>query len=124
MSTKPNKRLTYLATPYSKYIYGRQQAYQDACSAAAALMLKGYNVFCPIAHSHAIETNAMNKNQDGDFWLKQDFAILVHCDELIVYCMSGWKESYGVNKEIEFAEANNIPVRFVHDISTIAPEAP
>lgn len=114
--------LVYLATPYSKYKGGRELAYKEACFAASVLMKRGYNVFCPIAHSHAIETEAFNNIEDGDFWLKQDFAILAHCDVLFVYQMQGWDESYGVAKEIEFARERGITIAYVDDITNFNPK--
>lgn len=106
--------LVYLASPYSKYPKGREAAYREVCKKAAALMETGVDVFCPIAHSHSIEQEGMTEIHIGDFWLKQDFAILGKCDWLYVYMMPGWKESYGVNKEIDFATWNNIPIAYMH----------
>jgi hypothetical protein len=80
---------------------------------AAKLMDAGYNVFCPIAHSHAIETIGFPEIKDGDWWLEQDFSILKHCDQLMVYKMPGWDESYGLSKEIEYAKNNNIPIEYI-----------
>lgn len=105
--------LRYLASPYSKYPGGREEAYQEACKMAANLMEKGYNIFCPIAHSHAIETLGMTDVHDGDWWLKQDFAVLENCDELLVYQMPGWDESYGVRQEIDYAEQLGIPIKYL-----------
>lgn len=106
-------KLIYLATPYSKYRGGRSEAYEMACKKAAELMHKGYAVFCPIAHSHSIEVEGMYGDiQDGDWWLKQDFAVLERCDELHVYQMPGWKDSYGVTREIEYADMLKIPVKY------------
>ena len=106
-------KLIYLATPYSKYPYGRERAYELACMAAGDYMKAGYNVFCPIAHSHSIE-QYFDVREGFDFWMQQDLAILAHCDELFVLMLEGYEESRGVNAEIEFAEKNNIPIRFIH----------
>lgn len=108
--------LTYLASPYSKYPHGTHKAWVEVCAKAAQLMEAGENVFCPIAHTHPIEwygMYGMAGRHDGDWWLQQDFAVLAHCSKLVVYKMPGWDESYGVQKEIEFANKNNIPVSFL-----------
>jgi len=105
--------LTYLASPYSKYPLGREQAFKEVCKKAADLMDDGYEIFCPIAHSHPIEKIGMIGTRDGDYWLKQDMSVLQHCKKLIVYMMPGWDTSYGVNKEVEFAKNNNIEVEFL-----------
>jgi hypothetical protein len=88
--------------------------YEMACIAAAKLMEKGEVVFCPIAHSHPIETIGMTSVRDELFWLHQDFTILSRCDELVVLCIGGWEESSGVAKEVAFANKHNIPVHYLH----------
>lgn len=76
-------------------------------------MLSGEEIFCPIAHSHPIEVEGMTEIKDGDFWLKQDFAVLEHCKKMYVYCMDGWEQSKGIKREIEFAEMKNIPITYI-----------
>lgn len=102
--------LVYLATPYSKYPGGREEAYKQACKKAAQLTLDGHKVFCPIAHSHSIEVEGMDLVQEGDWWLTQDFAVLERCDVLMVYQLPGWDTSYGVQAEIAFAKECGIPI--------------
>lgn len=112
--------LIYLASPYSKYPQGRQTAFELVCKKAAQLMLNGYEVFCPIAHSHPIEELGMSDAMPmpGDFWLKQDFAVLKNCDELWVYMMEGWADSYGVRREIMFAKEHGIPIKHLDFVDT------
>lgn len=115
--------MIYLASPYT--IVGmdniseqakrnrRTRRFKQVCRKAAELMLAGEEVFCPIAHSHPIEVNGMNEVKNGDFWLKQDFAVLAHAKELRVFKMPGWETSDGIRREIEFANAHNIPVVYI-----------
>jgi len=108
--------LLYLASPYSVGNAGknkRTRRFKQACKKAAELMAQGYAVFCPIAHSHPIEVIGMTTIEGHDFWLKQDFAVLERCTKLVVYCMPGWKDSFGIAKEIEFATKCGIPVEFI-----------
>lgn len=115
---------SYLASPYSvKYPLSQHQAlllrlkrYEKVCKLAAVLMKNGENIFCPIAHSHAIETIGMPGELYGqDFWLKQDFAVLAQAKELIVFMMDGWKDSNGIKAEIEFAKERDIPIRYIEN---------
>lgn len=106
-------KLVYLASPYNGYLGSVSEAYSQVCKMASKLMLDGLCVFCPIAHSHAIEEESGMQRQTGDWWLWQDFSILKHCDELVVYQMPGWDTSYGVGKEIDFAKRNKIPIRYL-----------
>jgi hypothetical protein len=112
------QRLVYIATPYSRYPHGMQQAFENACDAAAALMEQGVAVFCPIAMSHAIETEQVKLKapgwpKDGEFWLNIDKAILKHCTDLFVVQMEGWDNSIGVAEEIAFALAHDIPITYL-----------
>lgn len=117
---------SYLASPYSVLqkvskqvaMTIRDRRYRKVCRKAAALMKEGKLIFCPIAHSHPIEVIGMGGEvMSGDFWLKQDLAILEHASELLVYKMDGWHLSSGVKREIAFAEQHDIPVVYLEDES-------
>ena len=113
----------YLASPYTilnteglsdqSLKNRRTRRFAQVCKKAAELMLSGETVFCPIAHSHSIEVNGMDKIYDGNFWLKQDFSVLQFAKKLIVYRMDGWEKSHGVAEEMKFAQELNIPIEFV-----------
>lgn len=105
--------LIYLASPYTKYPGGKLEAFDLVCEKAAELMDQGHNVFCPIAHSHPIEQTGMITDNSHGFWLKQDFAVLDRCDELWVYKMTGWQESYGVTEEIKRAQRLGIMIKYI-----------
>lgn len=107
-------KLIYLASPYSAPTeYKKTRRFKQVCKKAAELMEQGNLVFCPIAHSHPIEKIGMPDIKSGDWWLQQDYAVLKHCSKLVVYKMKGWEKSYGVNKEIEFAQKHNIPIEYI-----------
>jgi hypothetical protein len=111
--------LVYLASVYSQgnaTVNKRTRRFKHVCRKAAELMEQGYNVFCPIAHSHPIEVHGMTEVHGHDFWLKQDFAVLEKCSKLLVYCMPGWDKSVGIQREIEFADLMGIPVEFLEDV--------
>lgn len=117
---------SYLASPYSvtqpispqQAVVLRSSRYRRVCKMAAKLMKEGKIIFCPIAHSHPIETIGMpGELQSGDFWLEQDFAILKHASELLVYKMDGWNKSKGVMREIEFAQEHGIPVNYIENVT-------
>lgn len=105
----------YLASPYSASTpEEREQRFRRVCVKAAELMEYGHQVFCPIAHSHPIEVHGMEDIHSGEFWLKQDFAILRHVDAMYIYMMEGWDKSKGIKEEIKFAEAHRIPITLLH----------
>lgn len=104
----------YLASPYSHPdAEVREARYVAACRAAAKLMLAGEIVFCPIAHSHAIETIGIGKVKSGEFWKAQDIELLRHANKLTVLRLMGWKESCGVRWEIETASMLGLLVGYI-----------
>lgn len=104
--------LIYLASPYSApTATERQLRYEEVCKYAAQLMQQD-EIFCPIAHSHPIETLGMDHMEGHEFWLRQDFAILKHCDKMVVYMLPGWDRSHGVKAEVDFCLRHNIPVEY------------
>ena len=119
----------YLASPYSapkdmdedRASDLREVRYMKACIKAAELMEYGHQVFCPIAHSHPIEVYGMKEIHSGEFWLKQDFAILKHVDAIYVYLMEGWEKSKGIREEINFCIAHGIPIFFLETSGKVVP---
>jgi nucleoside 2-deoxyribosyltransferase len=99
-----------------------RQRYIKACEVAGDLMKAGYEVFSPIAHSHPISKYSFGHSSvqtDFDFWMKQDLAVLKHCDILVVLGMEGWSQSRGVAREIEFARSIGKPVYIIGDHHTM-----
>ena len=111
---------TYLASPYTPNGVAdpavaaqiRRERYREACRAAAKLMLEGRVVFCPIAHSHAIDVEFPEPGS-GEFWKRQDEPYLAACTEMVVLRLPRWEESVGVRHEIEVAQFRGIPITYM-----------
>ena len=98
----------YLATPYSNYKYGLEQAYKDAVREAAVLMSNNWQVFSPIVHSHPISLD-MDNSRSYDFWIKADLPYMDHSKGIIIGDLEGWQASRGVRFEVEyFAQCRRI----------------
>lgn len=105
--------MIYLASPYThKEERIRQTRYTAALRAVAHLLAEGKHVFSPIAHCHMV---ALAYELPGDFLFWQNFNedMIDRCDELTVLQLEGWDTSYGVAKEIEYAEAIGRPVNYL-----------
>lgn len=104
----------YLATPYTKYPWGHEQAFRDATRLAAVLTKDcGLPVFCPIAHSHPMAAEGKLHATDAEFWKSVDMPFINAASALIVATLPGWYESEGVKHEIaEFNKAGK-PVHFL-----------
>lgn len=103
----------YLATPYSEYAAGIQQAAEDACRAAALLIRHGVPVFSPIAHSHWIAIHGDIEPTRHDLWLPADAPLMGAACGLIVVRMPGWEQSYGVDQEIKAFRAARQPIYYM-----------
>ena len=107
----------YLACPFSSPDEDtRMYRFEAANQKAAELMNRGYVVFSPISHSVPINRYLEQQGlpaKDLDFWMAQDLPMVAACDELWVLALPGWRESPGVQKEIEFAKNRGMNVRII-----------
>ena len=104
--------MVYLACPFSDPNPAvRQQRFDAACQATAALMWAGLKVFSPITHSFPL----MRYGLAGDwkFWESYDRAHLEACTALAVLMLDGWKESVGVQAELAIAAELELPVMLI-----------
>ncbi len=91
----------YLSTPYSKYPYGRVEAFKAAAKQSAILIEAGIDVFCPITHSHPI-SEYINPNLDThDTWLRLDRNQMRASAGMILCKLPGWEQSIGIAEEID-----------------------
>lgn len=118
--------LWYLATVYTKHPGGLEKAYTDANEAAAHVIQNlGARIFCPIGHSHSLcaiygTKGGLNGETDAEFWKWFDAPFLEKSDGLIVVMMPGWKQSYGIDHEIDVMSKAGKPILFL-DWPTLTP---
>jgi hypothetical protein len=99
----------YMASVYSKWPLGLDDACQEACKLAGELIMRGLPVYSPIAHSHPIAVAADIDPYDHEIWLPADKPMFEQAHGLLVMAMPGWRDSYGIGKEIEWAIAMKKP---------------
>jgi hypothetical protein len=114
----PNDRakfrpLTYLACPYS---HPDPKVKDERCrkadrATAHLIDTKGWNVFSPITHSHPLAMCGLKGS--WEFWQKIDIEYLLLSERVIVLCLDGWRESTGVNAEIDIAKQLGIPISYM-----------
>mgnify|MGYP002782450901 CR=1 FL=1 len=103
--------MIYLASPYAHPDPRvRERRFQEACRASAALLRAGVVVFSPIAHSHPIANYGLPT--DWEFWSQVDREYLARCDLLAVLTIPGWRESVGVQAELQIA--NELGIRIIY----------
>ena len=103
----------YLATPYSKWPAGIEDAYRMACREAARLMRAGVPVFCPIAHTHGVAIHGGIDPLSHEIWLAADRPLMDAACGLIVVRAQGWEESYGIAEEIKVFKAAGKPILYI-----------
>lgn len=118
-----DKKLWYLATPYTNFDYGLDLAFVEACKTAADLIKLGYSVFSPIVHSHTIAYHGKMDPTDHAMWMAIDAPFMERCDGLIVATIKGWSQSKGVRFEIDWFQKAGKPVRYFDpETSTLSSE--
>jgi len=108
-----NKKI-YLATPYSHPDPKvKEERFYTINKVAARLLNQGFIVFSPISHCHPLHVSGEGVPSDWEFWKRFDSAYLEWCDQMFVFCAQGWKESVGVQAEIEIIKEMGKPIRYL-----------
>lgn len=103
----------YIATPYSKYPGGLENATQVACKETAHLISHGVNCFSPIAHTHYVALYGELDPYDHAIWLPNDQPMMNAAHGVIVMKMEGWEESYGIAEEIKYFTEAGKPIVYL-----------
>ena len=111
----PNKVL-YLACPYShKSRAVRERRFRAATKAAASLISQGNIVYSPITMTHPIDVELAGRTNSmgSDYWVTFDKAFMDFCSEIVVLRLSGWDQSQGVSREVDYFKMQGKPVRYM-----------
>lgn len=107
----PRTGYWYLATPYSKWPHGLDDAARVAEKLAARLLEERFPIFSPIAHSHSIAQHVVAaEKRDFDFWLGADKPLVDAAIGLLIADLTGWRESRGVVQEIKWGREQKKPI--------------
>jgi len=104
--------MIYLCSPYSHPDPSvREARFDAACLATVELMRAGHVVFSPIVHGHPLVR--FNLPIEWKYWERIDREHLRRCDEVVVLMLDGWRESRGVQAEIDLAIEMDLPIRYL-----------
>ena len=107
------KPVIYLASPYSHPDPEVMQLrFHEISLKAAELVKEGYVVLSPITYGHTLVEH-LTMPTDFEFWQSFCISLLAKCDQMAVYEMVDWEKSRGVLNEIKYAQANNIPIKYI-----------
>ena len=103
----------YLASPYTKYPKGHDQAFMDVVTLQGRLLANNILAFSPIAHGHAV-SRCNKMDVDDPIWIRLNRRMLPHFPALLVAEMEGWKDSDGVTEEIKTMEGLERPIYYIN----------
>jgi hypothetical protein len=106
-------KVAYLSAPYTTGPDSREKR-QKCIDIATATLLRdtGVYIFSPITYEKPIK-DRLGKNMDWDFWRPRDEEMVARCDEIWVLCLNHWKDSRGVEFEVEEAQKLGKFVRYI-----------
>jgi len=108
-----NKKLVYLAAPYSGTKSEMKTRFRIINLYAACVFKAGdYWVYSPISHTVPI-AKAGHCGATFGFWEEFDLKMISLCDEVHVLCLPGVEKSEGVSAEIEYASRIGKPIKMV-----------
>lgn len=100
--------MIYLAAPYSAPTEQEtEQRMQVFGQVASDLIRDGEIVVSPLFCHFIRHYNGLPG--DWNYWKRYSETLLVTCNELVIIDMPGWKDSSGVQGEIQIARERNIP---------------
>jgi hypothetical protein len=106
----------YLISPYSSDKENLRWARAEEAAWVTAKLMANEEaaVFSPVAHGHYIHSHIPEPlRHSHDFWLRRDLELLRRFDEVALLPLSGWRESRGVQRELNFALGEQMPLILV-----------
>ena len=74
------------------------------------------------SYGGALEPHIPSKlAEDHDYWMRHCLNMAGRCDSILVYCIDGWKESKGVQMEIEYAKTSKMPLKYLWPTDDFVP---
>lgn len=103
----------YLATPYRAYPHGFEEAFHEACYAAAKLTKAGVWVYCPIAHTHPLAMSGVGWACEDHRWTRLNKPFLKAAVGIIMTQMPGWENSEGMHDELADIQEQGKPIHYM-----------
>jgi hypothetical protein len=107
------KGLTYIACPYGhpnrEVIDYRMEMFYKV---DAHLVRQGKFPISPMNKIYMVEKEKLDTS--WNFWEDYSYALIHCCVNLVVITVKGWKESYGVQKEIEYAKSLGLEIIYLN----------
>lgn len=106
------KGYQYIAAPYSHPDRAvRLQRVARSAIACANMLQQGGFPFSPLVHGFNIEYDA-RVEIDWKIWMEHSLIMVGRAAAVYVLTLEGWRESKGVQMEIQYAKKNAIPLSY------------
>lgn len=111
--------MIYLAHPYTTGVIGMSlsEILEEVAKFTFSAHVAKYPIYSPVLMGDNILRKAKKKKtraiQAYDFWAWHDRHMISLCDELWVYCLSGWEKSEGIAEEVSYAERLEKPLSLI-----------
>ena len=120
-----DKGLWYFAHPYTardkdgNFVQEAEDANFQICNyRAAQLIMRGYNVYSPISHTHPIHRSCPEflKNHEHEMWYHLDNEVIERTKFTGIILAPGWEDSSGCVAERVLFETIELPVHLYKTI--------
>lgn len=104
----------YISNPYNGTEEQKEQRALIAAKVCGELLRLGVHAWSPIVHNHAMMKEiSFSLEERQNLILDFDFSLLKKSIGMIVLTINGWKESFGVGKEIDLCNELKIPIYYL-----------
>jgi hypothetical protein len=98
----------YLASPFTNYKDGHEQAWIDVCYARGWLLQRGIFAYSPIAESWGA-VRLLNLPFDHVWWQGDNESKMAPAVGIIVAKLEGWEDSEGIKREVAWFQERGRP---------------
>lgn len=103
----------FLASPYTRFEPGIEDAFLAVCRCAAKLTRAGIPNYSPIAETHPVAIHGGIDPLDHGIWLPVKKPLRDAAHGLIVLKLPTWEISYGISEEIEEFSGAGKPIIYL-----------
>ena len=104
----------YLMAPYSHVSEAIRTARVESTAWAAAVLTKrGFHIFAPTVHGHAL-ARAAGLPLNIEFWMNVNIPFMKACEMGLVLTLDGWESSKGIQREVTWFNANGKRIEYVN----------
>jgi len=108
----------YISNPYNGTDEQKNERAETAAKVCGLLLKMGVHAWSPIVHNHAMlrTFNTFTLEERRTLMLAFDFSLLRASKGMIVLEIEGWRNSFGVQAEINLCKELSLPVKYLRPL--------